>query len=299
MAAFKGAFPASELTPAPCGILSVAKVMEHTGNEYDERWIRGFSQEHHQTPSFVRLLTVNDEEISNLIANNYGESDIYDYYDYVPFFIEVESLQSTLGVLGEDRYDKVKKQLENVTQKALEREFWEGFAADAEDIADDNFYLRRSDTVEVVVTGAKSPEVGLMHLEQALSESSVGQLGVIHMTRDVASILGSRLIYTKKEDGSQVAMTRLGTEIIIGMGYTGSGPRNLDGSGAEATTTNKWMFATGKPTVHLGKIEVVPEEISEGTDTEVNNVRIKAYRPAAVTRDPSTHFAMRVTLPNN
>jgi hypothetical protein len=59
------------------------------------------------------------------------------------------------------------------------------------------------------------------------------------------------------------------------------------------------MFATGKPTVHLGKIEVVPEEISEGTDTEVNNVRIKAYRPAAVTRDPSTHFAMRVTLPNN
>jgi hypothetical protein len=293
---FKGVFTANELTPAPCGILSVAEVIEHSGNEYDERWIRGFSQEHHQTPSFVRLLTVNDEEISTPLADNYGELD---YYDYIPFFIEVESFQSTLGVLGEDRYDKVKKQLENVTQKALEREFWEGFAADAENIADDNFYLRRSDTVEVVVAGAKSPEVGLMHLEQALSESSVGQLGVIHMTRDVASILGSRLIYVKKEDGTQVAMTRLGTKVIIGMGYTGNGPRNLDGSGGEATTTNKWMFATGKPTVHLGKIEVVPEELSQATDTEVNNVRIKAYRPAAVTRDPSLHFAMRVTLPND
>jgi hypothetical protein len=92
-------------------------------------------------------------------------------------------------------------------------------------------------------------------------------------------------------------MTRLGTKVIIGMGYTGNGPNELGGT--EASATNRWMFATGKPTVHLGKIEVVPEEISEGTDTEVNDVRIKAYRPAAVTRDPSTHFAMRVTLPNN
>lgn len=294
MAVFKGAFPALKLTPAPCGILSVAEVMEHTGREYDEKWIRNFDQEHHKTPSFVRILTVNDEEVSPDLADNQGEIN---YYNYVPFFIEVESLQSALGVLGEDRYDKVKKQLECVTQKALEREFWEGVAAQADDVANDNFYLRRSDTVTVAVDGAKSPEVALMHLEQALSENSVGDLGVIHMTRDVASALGSRLLFLTKDDDKKIAMTRLGTKVIIGMGYLGNGPDGL--AGTEASVTNKWMFATGTPAVHLGKIEVVPEELSQGTNTEVNDVRIKAYRPAAVTRDPATHFAMRVTLPNN
>jgi hypothetical protein len=292
--AFKGVFPAPELTPAPCGILSVAEVVDHKGNEYDERWIRGFSQEHHATPSFVRILTVNDEDTGTPLADNDRE---FNYYDYVPFFIEVESLQSSFGLLGEDRYDKVKKQLESVTQKAVEREFWEGVAAQAEVEANGNFYLRRSDSVAVPVSGAKSPEVALMILEQAISESSVGASGVIHMTRDVASILGSRLLFIKKDDDRKIAMTRLGTKVIIGSGYTGSGP--LEDPNTTASATNKWMYVTGKPRVHLGKIEVVPEEIAQGADTDVNDVILKAYRPAAVLRDPTLHFAMRVTLPND
>lgn len=292
--AFKGVFPAPELTPAPCGILSVAEVIDHNGNEYDERWVRGFSQEHHAAPSFVRILTVNDESTGTALADN--DRDL-NYYEYVPFFIEVESLQSSFGILGEDRYDKIKKQLENVTQKALEREFWEGVAAQAETEANGNFYLRRTDSLTIPVSGAKDPEVALMLLEQALSESSVGSSGVLHMTRDVASILGSRLLFFKKDDDRKIAMTRLGTKVIVGSGYTGNGP--LEDANAAASATNKWIYATGRPRVHLGKIEVVPEEISQGADTDVNDVILKAYRPAAVLRDPTLHFAMRVTLPNN
>jgi hypothetical protein len=292
--AFRGVFPAKDLTPAPCGILSVADVTVHTGREYDERWIRGFSQEYHADPTFVRLLTVNDEEIAWDLADNDGKLG---YYDYVPFFIEVESLQSTFGLVGEDRFAKVKAQLEAVTQKALEREFWEGLAAQSETTANENFYLRRADTVEVAVAGAKKPEVALMFLEQALSESSVGSSGVIHMTRDVASILGSRLVLVKDDGGDKVAMTRLGTKVVIGSGYTGSGP--LEATGTEASATNKWMFATSVPQVHLGKIEVVNDDLAQGADATINDMRIKAYRPAAVYRDPSTHFAMRVTLPND
>jgi hypothetical protein len=65
MAPFRGVFPANELVPAPCGLLSVARVVKHTSRETDERWVRRFSQEFDSIPSYLRLLTVNDETIAN------------------------------------------------------------------------------------------------------------------------------------------------------------------------------------------------------------------------------------------
>lgn len=294
--AFKGVFPASELIPAPCGILSVADVMQHTARESDERWIRKFSKEYDSLPSFVRLLTVNDETVTNgTLSNN---QTTVNYIDYVPFNIEVEDLSSTFGLLGVDRIDAVTKALNAVTQKALEREFWEGKAALAETSANGNMYLSKASAATIPVSGAKKPENALMILEQAISNSSTGQNGVIHMTRDVASILGSRLVYKKGEtENSGRAMTRLGTDVIIGSGYTGNGP--IGDTNAAASATNKWMYATGPVEVHLGKIEVVNENLAQGADVTINNMRIKAFRPAAVYADPSMLYTMRVTLPSD
>lgn len=160
-------------------------------------------------------------------------------------------------------------------------------------------YLRKAASVTVPVAGAKKPENALAILEQAIAGSPVGESGVIHMTRDVASLLGSRIIYTGGEDEplSKSAMTRLGTKVVIGSGYTGNGP--IGDGNATASATNKWMYATGPVEVHLGKIEIVNENLAQGADVTINNMRIKAYRPAAVLADPSMHFAMRVTLPND
>jgi hypothetical protein len=294
--AFKGVFPASELIPAPCGILSVADVMQHTARESDERWIRKFSKEYDSLPSYVRLLTVNDETVTNgTLSDNQTTTN---YIDYVPFNIEVEDLSSTFGLLGVDRIDAVTKALNAVTQKALEREFWEGKAALAETSANGNMYLSKASAATIPVSGAKKPENALMILEQAISNSPTGQNGVIHMTRDVASILGSRLVYKKGEtENSGRAMTRLGTDVIIGSGYTGNGP--IGDTNAAASATNKWMYATGPVEVHLGKIEVVNENLAQGADVTINNMRIKAFRPAAVYADPSMLYTMRVTLPSD
>ena len=294
--AFKGVFPASELIPAPCGILSVADVMQHTARESDERWIRKFSKEYDSLPSYVRLLTVNDETVTNgTLSDNQTRTN---YIDYVPFNIEVEDLSSTFGLLGVDRIDAVTKALNAVTQKALEREFWEGKAALAETSANGNMYLSKASAATIPVSGAKKPENALMILEQAISNSPTGQNGVIHMTRDVASILGSRLVYKKGEtENSGRAMTRLGTDVIIGSGYTGNGP--IGDTNAAASATNKWMYATGPVEVHLGKIEVVNENLAQGADVTINNMRIKAFRPAAVYADPSMLYTMRVTLPSD
>jgi len=294
--AFKGVFPASELIPAPCGILSVADVMQHTARESDERWIRKFSKEYDSLPSYVRLLTVNDETVTNgTLSDNQATTN---YIEYVPFNIEVEDFSSTFGLLGVDRIDAVTKALNAVTQKALEREFWEGKAALAETDANSNMYLSKASAATIPVVGAKKPENALMILEQAISNAPTGQNGVIHMTRDVASILGSRLVYKKGEtENSGRAMTRLGTDVIIGSGYTGNGP--IGDANATASATNKWMYATGPVEVHLGKIEVVNENLAQGADVTINNMRIKAFRPAAVYADPSMLYSMRVTLPSD
>lgn len=291
---FNGVFPASELIPSPCGILSVADVMKHTARETDERWVRKFSKEYTSLPSYVRLLTVNDETVTNgTLTDNQTDAT---YIDYVPFNIEVEDLSSTFGLLGQDRFESVKAQLEAVTSKALEFEFWAGQAALAE--ATGNMYLSKASAATIPVDAAKKPENALMLLEQAIAESPTGQNGVIHMTRDVASILGSRLIYKKGEkENSGRAMTRLGTDVVIGSGYTGNGP--IGHANAAASATNKWIYATGPVEVHLGKIEVVNENLAQGADVTINNMRIKAFRPAAVYADPSMLYTMRVTLPSD
>ena len=304
MAEFRGVFPAGELVPAPCGILSVARTTNHTGREYDERWVRGFDQEFDTLPSYVRLLTVNDATVTDgLLSDN--QSDARDLR-YVPFFIDVEDFASTFGINGDDRFLRITNELEAVTQKALEFEYWEGKAAqglistspDVYDAGVNNFYLSRSGAATIPVSGAFAPQISLMYLEQAISNSPTGESGVIHMTRDIASILGSRLIYKKGDDEYPGrVMTRLGTPVVIGSGYTGNGP--IGATGAAASDTNKWMYATSSVEAHLGKIEIVDEDLASGVDATINDMRLKAYRPAAVFSDPSIHYAMRVTIPNS
>ena len=290
--AFRGIYPAPDLTHAPCGLLSVARVMTHGAAEYDERWVRGFSYEFYSQPE-VELFTVNDATVTGGVS---GTSSLPRFKEYNPFFIQVTDTRSAFGLNGEDRFEIAKKQLEVATQKAVELELWEGVAALAE--TNGNDFLRQSGAASVVNSGALAPATALMLLEQAISSSPAGTNGVIHMTRDVASILGSRLIYSPADGGKTgKAMTRLGTEVVIGSGYTGAG--RIDDTHATASASNKWMFATGPIDVHLSKPEVVNENLGQGftASTNTNDLTVKAVRAAAVYFDPSIYYTVRLALP--
>jgi len=290
--AFRGIYPAPDLTPAPCGLLSVARVMTHGGADYDERWVRGFSYEFDSQPE-VEIFTVNDATVTGGVV---GTSTLPQFKEYDPFFIQVTDTRSAFGLTGEDRFKVALAQLDVVTQKAVERELWEGVAALAE--TNGNDFLRESGAATVVNSGALAPATALMLLEQAISGSPAGINGVIHMTRDVASILGSRLIYSPADGGKTgKAMTRLGTEVVIGSGYTGAG--RISDSNTTASASNKWMFATGPIDVHLSKPEVVNENLGQGftVSTNTNDLTVKAVRAAAVYFDPSIHYTVRLALP--
>ena len=290
--AFRGIYPAPDLTPAPCGLLSVARVMSHGGADYDERWVRGFSYEFDSQPE-VEIFTVNDATVTGGVI---GTSTLPQFKEYDPFFIQVTDTRSAFGLTGEDRFKVALAQLDVVTQKAVERELWEGVATLAE--TNGNDFLRESGAATVVNSGALAPATALMLLEQAISGSPAGINGVIHMTRDVASILGSRLIYSPADGGKTgKAMTRLGTEVVIGSGYTGAG--RIGDANTTASASNKWMFATGPIDVHLSKPEVVNENLGQGftVSTNTNDLTVKAVRAAAVYFDPSIHYTVRLALP--
>lgn len=290
--AFRGYFPPQELTPTSCGLLSVARVENHTGREYDERWIRGFDYEFDTLPT-VRLLTTNDESVTNGTLYDGTRSDRYN--TYIPFFVEVEDFRSAFDLPGEDRFKRVKKQLEAATQKAVETELWDGRAAVGDLNA--NLFLSKASAATEAASGAYPAAIALAYLEQAISNSPTGERGMIHMTRDVASALGSRILHKEVGETGSHLITRLGTPVVIGSGYSGAGP--IGATGAAASATNKWMYATSNVEVHLGKIEVVNDNLGQGVDATINDMRIKAYRPAAVTFDQSIHYTVRVTLPTS
>jgi hypothetical protein len=289
--AFRGIYPAPDLVQAPCGLLSVARVMTHTAANYDERWVRGFSYEFDSQPE-VEVFTVNDAAASAVV----GTSTLPQFKEYDPFFIQVTDTRSYFGINGEDRFAIAKKQLEAATQKAVELEFWEGKASIAE--TNGNDFLRETGVATVVNSGALAPATALMLLEQAISSSPAGTNGVIHMTRDVASILGSRIIYLPADGGKTgKAMTRLGTDVVIGSGYTGAG--RLSDANTSASASNKWMFATGPVDIHLSKIEIVNENLGQGAtvSTNTNDLTVRAVRAAAVYFDPSIFYTIRLALP--
>jgi hypothetical protein len=267
-------------------------VENHTGREYDERWIRGFDYEFDTLPS-VRLLTTNDETVTNGTLYDGTRSDRYN--TYIPFFVEVEDFRSTFDLPGEDRFKRVKKQLEAATQKAIETELWDGRTALGDPNA--NIFLSKAATAVEAASGAYAPDIALDYLEQAIANSPTGEQGMIHMTRDTASALNSKILHKETNERGPHLITRLGTPVVIGSGYSGNGP--IGATGAAASATNKWMYATNHVEVHLGKIEVVNDNLGQGVDATINDMRIKAYRPAAVYFDPSIHYTVRVTLPTS
>jgi len=168
-----------------------------------------------------------------------------------------------------------------------------------------NNYLvkEKASTDLTVAAGGDVPRIALARLEGALSNSPAGLKGVIHMSRRMASIcydqlervdFSGRLDEDDVNKKGQILVTRAGTPVIIGTGYTGVGP--IGNANRAVSNTTEWMFATGYVDVHLGAIKVVNESLAQGitASSNTNDMRIKAVRAAAVHFEPDCHYAVRV-----
>ena len=283
-----GVVEAPQIVPSAFGLLAVVDV-ENSSNE--DHWVRGFSQE--WETDLYALYTVDDTNANETQLAGNGNVNYYD--EIKPFFIEVQEDRSGLGFMGIDRIARIKRQLEATTQRAVEEELWDGAIRKA--TSHTNRALS-TDTVTVLNSGtAVSPKRALALLEHHIATSShAGEQGIIHATRDVVALLSSNsqmLFHNKEKDHLQ---TMGGTPVVVGSGYTGTGPDGV--TGAAASDTNKWIYATGTVRVYLGDVEVVNDNLAQAFDVagNQNDMRLKAIRPAAVYFDTSIHLAVRVDL---
>jgi hypothetical protein len=283
-----GVVVAPAIDPADYGLFSVAKPAPTTLPDED-RWVRTFAQEWN-TGIYSAKNWDDTDTTSSTIAT---DSTPTRHTQIKPFFIEVEEYISTFGYTALDRFERISRQIEGITQKAVEQELWDGAIREGE--SHDNIALSAA-TATILNSGtAISAYKALALLDFKIgSTSPCGEQGVIHMTRDVAGLLSASYMLFHKEDGRVETVS--GTPVIIGSGYSGTGPTGA--TGATATDANKWMYGTGTVELYLGDVDVVNDNNGQAYDVNgnQNDMRLKAIRPAAVYFDTSVHLAIRVDL---
>ena len=283
-----GVVTAPKIVPSAFGLLAVVKP---ENGPSEDQWVRGFSQEWE-----TQLYSATNWDDTDSTSGTVVAPGVPTYYTEIkPFFIEAEELRSTLGFNGLDRIERLKRQLDGVTQHAMEVELWDGAVRKGESHAN----VALSSATATILNGgtALSPRRAIALLEHSIGlASDGGEQGVIHLTRDVAALLASNSNMLFHEAGKEHLQTLGGTPVVVGSGYSGTGP---DGAtGATATVDNKWIYATGTVRTYVGDIDVVNDNLSQAYDVDgnQNDMRLKAIRPAAVYFDTSIHLAVRVDL---
>jgi hypothetical protein len=240
-----GVVEAPKIVPSAFGLLTVVKP-ENSADE--DMWIRGFSQEYETELYSAKNWDDTDTTSSVVVATG-----IPNYFTKIdPFFIEAEELRSGFAFLGLDRIERLKRQLEGVTQDAMEKELWDG------DIRIGQSHSNRalvSSGVTVLDGTGLSSKRALAILEHGIGVASEsGEQGVIHATRDVVALLSSNsqmLFHSKDFDHLQ---TMGGTPVIAGSGYTGNGPRIAAATASITSNTTLTINTTGDHYLLAGDI---------------------------------------------
>jgi hypothetical protein len=229
-----GVIPAPKIIPSAFGLLAV---VDPEDSSVEDRWIRGFSQE--WETDLYSLYIVDDTNSNETQIAGAGNVNYYD--EIKPFFIEVQEDRSTFGFLGIDRIERIKRQLDATTQRAIEEELWDGAIRISTTHA--NRSLVSSGVTVLDGTGLSSRRA-LAVLEHGIARAShAGEQGIIHATRDVVALLSSNsnmLFHEKVKDHLQ---TMGGTPVVVGSGYTGNGPR-IAAATATITGTNTLTINT-------------------------------------------------------
>jgi hypothetical protein len=283
-----GVVEASPIEPSAFGLLAVVKP-ENSADE--DMWVRGFSQEKETQLYSATNWDDTDSTSGSVVAAGAPIRHVA----IKPWFIEAEEQISTLGFTALDRMARISRQLEGITQKAMELELWDGAVRIG--AAHANPALTSSSATVLNSSLAMTPSRALAILEYQIGlVSDGGEQGVIHMTRDVAAVLASKSQMLFHEIGTDYLKTFGGTPVIVGSGYSGNGP--VGALGAAASDINKWIYATGNVRTYVGQVDVVNDNLSQAYNVSgnQNDMKLKAIRPAAAYFDASIHLAVRVDL---
>mgnify|MGYP001815501738 CR=1 FL=1 len=272
--AFSGVFPAAEVVPATFGLSSkTATVVTHSAT--DEYWLNKYSQEYALCDVKVEGWNLCASTSATTFSDTTSEGR---FGDVQPFGVIIEDgCTDPVGSVDE-RKERLRTLLDVASLKAAETELWSGpVTIDNEATpADRNKYLKDGNATSVgAATGAL---VALAQLEDALAGCSLGEQGVIHMTRGTSILLSDAL-----RNDADMMTTASGTPVVIGSGYT------------TESATQALMFGTGPVTVQLGASKFLTNGDSDFIMNPASNqLVLRAERPVAVTWDGCCHFSATV-----
>jgi len=178
-----------------------------------------------------------------------------------PFGVFTSYTCGSIGYSFEEVEQKVRLRMALREQRAVERRVWQGSPQGGFGGIPGLFQSATT------LTAAGCATEALFSLEQALADNGVVG-GIIHARPGMSAVLANAHLIENR--GRQV-VTRLGTPVCFGQGYNGSGP-----TGAPATTTTEFMYASGRVLI-WGSDTVVPP-IGQTMDRALNQVYTVAER---------------------
>lgn len=264
------------------GLLSrAAEVIHDDNNDWTGGFIYDTIDGSVQSSNHTALGSATQE--SEIVVVNEGLPTHRFYY---PFEVRTTISASTMGVTPAEVLQQATDAINVVIQKNIEAEFWTG--AISRLVTPENRSLSQDEVTNLTPAGSTTTGIrakhGLAILERALGDATIGSKGVIHATRDVASVLDCA-------NHDNALVTKLGNFVVAGSGYTGSGPAD-----AAAPAGMAWMYATGPVTVRIGSLNVRPESVGQAVNSLNNSMQYFVDRPAAVTWSTSKLYAVLVDL---
>ncbi len=180
----------------------------------------------------------------------------------LPFAVYSSYTCSIVGFDYEEASRRVRTRLTLEEQKGVEKRFWGGAAAPGAFLAG---LLRGATTL----TTASCTALGISQLEQALADNGI-EGGIIHARPFMMPFFANLHVLEKRGRGWQ---TPMGTAIVFGQGYDGTGP-----AGEAVTATTEWMYATGRvPIWQDAEMFVPPVDVLNRTDNTLSLVAERVY----------------------
>lgn len=200
-----------------------------------------------------------------------------------PLVAEAATTCFTIGSTETEMYDQALRKLAAVRSFQLEREFWTGTAATAAGNTT-NQWLTKAGTAHGIENNAPIGYVtALAELEQAIADESTWAVGFIHAMPRTVALWSQNGMVTERRPG--VFQTLLGTFVVAGRGYPGTGPGGAAAHLGPLGGQYAFAYATSQVFVRLGVTSTAVEDPALTFDRTTNLRVVRAYQPVTANWD--------------
>lgn len=175
-----------------------------------------------------------------------------------PFAVYSSYTCSIVGIDYAEAAQRVRTRMALRAQRAVEKRVWSG--GNAPGLPGLTGLFRGA----TALTASSCPSQGISILEQGLADNTIVG-GIIHARPYMLAPLARAHQIMPRGRGWQ---TRLGTPVVFGQGYDGTGP-----NGEAVTSTTEYMYATGRVVIWQdAEVWVAPEMVLNRSDNTLSLV---------------------------